>query len=219
MSEKDKKTGKVSDLTVQVSALQVQLDNQAAELASYKERADKAEGALAAKSAELERIEQERADEAAESPTKLKEQIRALVGKTHELQARLDEATKPENLRELVKARVQMERRAQVVLGDEVRVDELDDRTLMVKAIDRMFGTGKDVDEAGQARSDEYLKALFDSGVESFIRGREELRKVHTLVEDAPTTGATPRADTRSARQKMVDANKNAWKTGAQEGA
>lgn len=164
----------------------------------------------------VERELQKRADtltKTEEEWTKGMKEIEALKARldslTEELkkesQARKD-AEDPKRLRELVNARVALETKAQGILGSEVKLDEMDERAIKVAVVTHLspeFQT--------DGKSDEYISARFDLELEkaqSRNSGLENLR----IVAGKGHADSAP-ADSKTAYQRMVKANAEAWKT------
>lgn len=202
---------RVDDLLAQMAAQGIQIETLTQQAEANRVRADEMQGKFDAASAELDKLKKIRADESSESPAKLKEQIKALVNENEKLKKARNDAMSPERLREAVKARVALERAAMSVLDPSVRVDELDDRAVMVTTLDSLYGPGKDKNEKGEARSDEYLSALFNSGVEAHNAGKAGLARVMEAVNDQQSK-TDERKDSRSAREKFLESQNNAWK-------
>jgi len=203
---------RVDDLLGQVAAQNIQLENAGAEISDLQKRLDEAEGALEAKDNELKRLIKERRDDSSESPSKLKEQIKALVAKNRELEQQRRDAVSPEKLRAAVQDRVSLQTKAQAIMGDDFRCDELDDRNLMVTVIDRLYGPGKDKDAEGKERSLDYVRAMFDAAIDSHTQGAAAIARVDTLLQvKEEEKRVEDRLDAKSARQKMIERNRNAW--------
>ena len=213
MGQENKPDPRVDDLLGQVAAQSIQLETANEEIAQLKQRCDTAEGALQSKSEDLAKLERQRSDDAAESPSKLKEQIKALVAKCTALEKARNDAASPERVAAAVKDRVALQSKAQRVLGDDFRVDGLDDRSLMVTVIDRLYGAGRDQDADGKPRSDDYVRAMFDSACESHTAGAVALQRVQETVamRNVQNQEAGQRLDAQSARQQMINRNRNAW--------
>lgn len=212
------KDPRVDDLLSQIAAQDIQLENKDSEIEELNKRLDTATGALESKTEELKKVEQKIREDGDESVPKLKRNIQALVEKNARLQQERKDAVSPERIRVEVKKRVGMERRAIEVMGDDFRCDELDDRPLMVTVLDRIYGPGKDKDSEGNDRSDDYVRAMFDSACDSFTKGQKALDRVDQYVEDmkskrADAEQANQRLDSKSARQKMIERNRSAWIT------
>lgn len=200
---------KIEDLTAQIAAQSARADVLETELAETKKRADSAEGALDAERQKVSALEKQRADDAAESPAKLKEQIRILSGKITRLEKERNDAQSPDRLRAAVKERVHLETNALIVLGGErSRFDEKSDRDLMCEVIEKLHGT-----QIPKERSDDYVRARFDAAIEGFKAGAAALERVReTSAPDKETPEDKERKDTRTAREKFLQEQNEAWK-------
>ncbi len=160
-------------------------------------RADKAEGAAESLKAENQKLLQERKD--APDHKKLETEIVALKARLDQSEVALKKAedNRSDAFAKAVQARTNLERAAKAVLGDKYRAD-LADRDLMLAVLDKLQG-GVD-----KERSDEYVRARFDAAVESYQAGE---RAIRAIAEDQRAT-ETARADSRTAREKMVAHNR-----------
>lgn len=195
---------KLQEALNQVAIEQLRADQAEQATGTEKARADAAEGALATAKVELEQLKTVRADSA--DASKLGNQITVLKGQLTALKTRLDAAESPAKVRELVKDRVALETKASIVLGDKVRLDEMDDRALMATVVEKLHGTSL------EGKSIDYVRARFDSAVESHAAGAAAIDRVRELVEDNKSKDEKVRTDSRSPRQKFLDAQNNAWK-------
>jgi len=122
-------------------------------------------------------------------------------------QARADSDEDPDKQRrEDVAARVKLETSALAALGetDRERFDGKTDREVMVDVIKSLNETEIDSD-----KSDDYVRARFDAAVERFHAGHKALANMRRNTD--PNPGARSDA-TQTAREKMIEANRNAWK-------
>lgn len=162
------------------------IQSQADRLVATDKRADEAE----AKVADLEKQvagEKSRADKAEADRDSAKE--------------RADTAEDPKKLRDAIKARVALETAAVKVLGPEFKFDELDDRAVRVAAL-KKCGV-----EITKERSDDYVKARFDGAIENYDASDGTILQIGHAAG-----GAQPRSDVESARQKMIQRQRDAWK-------
>jgi hypothetical protein len=138
--------------------------------------------------------------------------------KTDTVQAKLD--TAEEKLKErqdadvpaLVRARLELERKAAPLLPADTKLDALTDRQVK-EAVIKAVSPSVDLSQ----KSDAYVEARFDAAIEDGAS-----RQNHT---GATRQGATPppagrqdsqqRVDHDAARQQMIEDNRNAWKKGA----
>ena len=189
---------------VTASSEKIRADRAEADLAEAKKRADSAEGELESIRVELTTLKEQRKDERPE------EKDAIIVGLNAELtglkKARADEmAIAPTNLRNAVKARVALEAAASLVLKD-VRIDDLEDRDIMVQVVSKLHGVALD-DE----KSIEYVRARFDAAVEGFRAGSTAIAELRRVAGENSAKPA-PRDDATTARAAMVKRNQEAWK-------
>lgn len=120
-----------------------------------------------------------------------------------EKKTRVDSATQ---IKEGVKARLDVERKAAAILGSSVKLDDLSDRDLMVQTVAKaqpaMSDKMKDAEDA-------YVKAAFDIAVSG--HSSTPSQKVLSVAKDAEDL-ATAETGAAEARKKMIEANRNAWK-------
>jgi predicted nuclease with TOPRIM domain len=207
MAEKDKKSDeRVEDLTAQMAALQIRLDNAESESTEAKVRADKAEGERDTLRDQVKELEKERNDDK-ESPARLKEQVKALAGKVARLEKERNDALSPEKVRAAVKDRLGIERPAEAVLGSRADFDDLDDRALMVKTIEHITSARMD-----ESKSAEYVRARFDTLVEGYARNAEKLHEVRESMREASEKKAE-RVDEKDDREAFLEKQRTAWMT------
>jgi hypothetical protein len=106
------------------------------------------------------------------------------------------DAEDPKRFRAAVQARTALEQNARVILGDKFRAD-LEDRDIMVAAVEKIYGPIADRSN----RSDDYVRARFDSAVESYVATE---RALHSRASDKIVEASAVRGDSRSAREKMI---------------
>jgi hypothetical protein len=188
----------------QVAVEQLRADQAEQATATEKARADSAAGERDSLKAQVDALKKERTDAASVDVAKLQNQNKALHTQNAALKTRLDAAESPESIRAKVKERVALETKAIVVLGDKVRLDELDDRALMATVVEKLQGMSLD------GKSLDYVRARFDSAIESHAAGAAAIERVRDLI-DVKTTKNNERADSRSARQKFLEEQNNAW--------
>jgi len=117
-----------------------------------------------------------------------------------EKKLRLD-AEDPKRFAKAVLERSALEQKARVILGDKFRAD-LDDRTLMVAAVEKIYGPIAD----RETRSLDYVRARFDSAALAYVATE---RALHTrAVDKVVEASKVERTDSRSAREKMIEANR-----------
>lgn len=201
---------KKNDLTLEEAASQVaasssRADAAEAELAEAKARADRAEGELEGVRTRLTVLESSRSDE--EDPVKLQAIIKALTAKISSMEqnrARFD-ADEPDRLRTAVRNRVKVESAAAAVLGGHQVFDTMDDRMLMVAVVEKLHGVS-----IPSEKSDDYVRARFDAAIEGFHAGAEALSQLQAVVH-GKSKNEQDRGTSQSAREAMVERNRNAW--------
>lgn len=189
---------KLDDALNQAAAEQLRADQAESDAKSQKSRADAAEAQAEQYKLELDKLRKERADVDVE---KMQRQIKLLQTNLAAQKARADKAESPDTIREKVQARVALERKAADVIGAETKFDAMDDRALMGAVIERLCNVSID------GRSDDYVKARFDAAVESFSIGSAQLERVRQAADER-----TERTDNRTARDKFLERERNAWR-------
>jgi len=159
----------------------------------HQKRVDELDAKLKEQNAEAEKAKA-RADTAADEAKKAKE--------------RADAAEKPERIRDAVKARVDIERRAVAMLGEEVKLDAMDDAQVKRAIIEQIYPEAKPKLEGASA---EYLQARYDSAIEEFDKRPNE--GLGELRRDA--TSAETRTDVAKSREKFYADEANAWQAKA----
>lgn len=207
MSDKDRADEKkaYADALAQLSNLQSRFDVSEVERDEHKTRADKAEGEVDTLRERVTVLEAARADDKSED---LLLTIKGLNAQLEaEKSARMD-AESPERLVEAVKARVALETSVLAVFGDNdrSRMDGSSDRAVMELVIHKLHNAKIDED-----KSDDYVRARFDAAVEGFMCGAKALANIRQAATPDSNKPEGERVDARSARQKMVDRNRNAW--------
>jgi hypothetical protein len=193
---------KLNDALDQVAAETLRADQAESDAKAQKTRADTAEAQAEQYKLELDKLRKERADVDVE---KMQRQIKVLQSNVTAQKARADKAESPDTIRAKVQARVALERKAADVIGADAKFDAMDDRALMGAVIERLCGVSV------EGRSDEYVKARFDAAVESFSIGSAQLERVRQAAEDR-----TERSDNRTARDKFIERERNAWRPAAE---
>lgn len=166
-------------------------------LAEQTGRADAAEGAKA--SLEVALVTAREAAKSVDEVDRLKAQVTQLTADRDANAKRADSAEDPARFRKAVQARAALESSSRVVLGDKFRAD-LDDRDLMIATLEKVQGPLSDK----ATLSDGYIRGRFDVAVDSYSAGERALR---ASAEDK-VIAATARTDSRSAREKMIEANR-----------
>lgn len=197
---------KLQEALNQVAVEQLRADQAEQATITEKARADAAAGERDSLKEKLKESEKARLDASNVDVAKLQNQNKVLIMQNSALKTRLDAAESPEKIRGLVKDRVALETKAVVVLGDKVRMDEMDDRTLMATVVEKLQGTSL------EGKSLDYVRARFDSAVESHAAGAAAIDRVRELV-DNKTKKDGERHDARSARQKFLDEQNSICKT------
>jgi hypothetical protein len=210
MAGEDKKTvdPQIDDLMAQVAAESARADNAEAELKDISSKLTSAEGERDSLRENLKQAkDQIRKDAASRQPEDaLRDQNRALLRKCERLEQERNDALAPERLAKAVKERVALERAAQTVFGDQKRFDEMSDRTVMVEVIEKLHGTTID-----KEKSDDYVRARFDAAIEGYSAGAAALARVREAAADR-RQDEEARKDHRSAREKFLEQQENAWK-------
>lgn len=180
-------------------------------LAAATERAEKAEKSLAEACSRADaatgRVDTLAADlDAARETAKSAADVPVLQARIVALGIELDAARKartdaedPQRFARAVKARAALEFSARAILGDKFRAD-LDDRDMMTASIEKIYGPLADK----ATRSDDYIRARFDTAAESYAAGERALRG----RAEAVIVAADKRVDSRSAREKMIEENR-----------
>lgn len=194
---------KLQDAQEQAAVESVRADQAETSLAKEKARADAAEGERDELKARIVELEKARADAENVDGERLKNKITVLSAQVAREKARADAAESPENIRRLVKDRVELERKASVVLGD-ARLDEMTDRQVMATVVEKLHRVSV------EGKSDDYVRARFDSAIEAHRAGSAALEKAREAIETKKTPET--RTDSRSARQRFLERENNAWK-------
>lgn len=193
----------------QVTAQTLRADNAERERDEQRQRADKAEGEANGLRTTVEQLKQRNDSLQAADPDGLRRQIAVLTEQLKQAQKARTDAESPARLREAVKARVALEGAAVMVLGDKFNIDGLTDRAVRVAVVEKLHGV-----TLGADKSDDYIKARFDTAIEGYAAGSQALARVQEVV-NAQREDAAPKL---SARDEMIKRNQNAWKP-AQKGA
>lgn len=199
MDEKEKKKlqDDLQDALNQAAAETLRADEASTVSVTEKERADKAEGELRALTTQFDSMKEERSDVDVD---KLKRLLSASQTQVVAQRNRADAAEKPDTIRKLVKARVSLEAQAAMVLGAEIRLDEMSDRDVMVTVIERLDGAvDKDATEA-------YVSGCFTTLVKGHASGSAAIERVRDTIrrQDENKDNAETRTDSRSAREQFL---------------
>lgn len=133
------------------------------------------------------------------------------------LQAKLDTAEEQlaarkdaADIQGLVKARLELERKAAKVVPAEVaaKLDSLTDAEIKVAVI-KAVSPSANLD----GKSDAYVDARFDTALET-VAERTDSTPGLRAAATAAAGGGEQRADADEARQKMIEQNRTAWKEG-----
>ncbi len=188
---------KLQEALNQAAAESLRADEAEKTVQTQTERADVAEGELRAMTTSHDALLKERAD--SPDADKLQRQLDASQRLFSAEKARADAAEDPENIRKLVKARVALEARSAIVLGEEMRLDDLSDREVMVAVIERLDGAVED--DASEA----YVSGCFNTLVKGHVAGAAAIQRVQEIVQTRTDDNETRRADNRSAREKFLE--------------
>jgi chromosome segregation ATPase len=126
-----------------------------------------------------------------------------------------------------VRARVELETKAREILGRtdsedegaEPKFDAMSDRELKLAVVKHVTDADCDVDAKGAKRSDEYVNARYDAAIERAATSADTFRAANDIIvgNHSHNDGGldAKRVETDKARQDMIDANRNAWRTDA----
>jgi hypothetical protein len=118
-----------------------------------------------------------------------------------------EDALSPEKIRDAVKARVSLERKADEILQDkDVKVDELSDEDIKKKIIVKIH---PGAEEKLDGCDDTYLNARFDAALEAHVPV-DASKKVANLSKGIK--GDEDKFDAESARKRMVERTNNRWR-------
>lgn len=188
----------LQDALNEAVAQQLRADSAEKERDGEKSRADKLAGELAGLQTQHDALRKERADVDVD---KMKRQITALSSQlSAEKKARLD-AESPDRVRALVKARVDLERKASAVL-EGARFDEMSDRDIKVAVIERLDG------KVDPANSDGFVDGQFSTLIKGHAQGAAAIARVREITE--ARADEKVRTDGRSAREKFLEKQANA---------
>ena len=129
----------------------------------------------------------------------------ALQAERDDLKARLDEAASPEEIQKRIDARVDLLEQARKVLGAEEKLDGLNDREIREKTIAKAKGEEVNFD----GKSDDYVCGLFEATVSAAKPRNDALGAARAAGASAAQEG---RADAKTAREQMIERNRNMWK-------
>ncbi len=132
----------------------------------------------------------------------------ALEAKTDELQKRLDEATSEDKVKAAVAARIDLERKARKVLGDEVKLDDKSDSEVIVDVLVK-----HDSKFSSEDKSEAYLQARFDLVVEASEVRNDSLAEAREAAQGKPKKQVEERRDAKAAYREMMDRNQGRWKS------
>lgn len=162
------------------------------------------------------RYEQQHAAELA----KLKVHTDALEADKAKLQAKIDAQADelkakaaelealPAKLQAKAKARADLEAKAARVLGSKFKADKLDDKALRLVVLEKLVPEFK-----ADGKAEAYLEARFDAELERFDADGEQVTKAREQLEGDDRNDNRETVDADEARQRMIKANRNAWKT------
>lgn len=151
----------LAEATARASTAEADLKTRTDERDTEKARAETAEGIVKEKQARLD----------AGSAAAEGEAVKEKQTRIDELERELSDMRKDFPVK--VRARAQLVMRAQAVLGDNVRADAMDDRTILEEGVRRFEPTIK----IDKSTSDAYLKARFDSLYESRAASASSLKR------------------------------------------
>lgn len=204
-------------------------DDEPAAPAQRKDTTVNLEQALAALAAAQEKFgaEKARAD-AAEAKVA---RFDTLTAERDDLKDRLAKAEKARTDAEAgvparVKARVALETAAREILGrtdaedegGELKFDDKSDREIKLAVIKHVTDADCDVDASGAKRSDEYVNARYDAAVERASASADTFRAANDIIAGNHThmdALDAERAKTDKAREEMLRANREGWRSDA----
>lgn len=123
-------------------------------------------------------------------------------------QAARKDAEDPARIAAAVAARVALETAARKVLGEDARFDAMSDRDVKLAALAKSAPAAK-----FDAKSDEYVQARFDAALEAVEAAPSAIEQARTVVEGRTDAGE-PASTEAAARARMLEASRNAWKSG-----
>lgn len=205
MGEKDQK---YDDLMAQIAAQTARADNAELVITDLRSKLTTIEGDRDGVRGQLVSLQEKvRQDESGrQTEAGLKEQVQALLRRSEHLEKERNDAMSPETLRKAVKERVALETAASIVMGVETRLDEMTDRQVHEAVIEKLHGTKVEKD-----KSDDYVRARYDSTIEGFAAGNAALSRVREHMMEKQKDEAV-RKDSKSARDSFLENQKNAWK-------
>lgn len=127
--------------------------------------------------------------------------------------AKADAAKAPEQIREQIKTRMDLEAKAKKALGKEAKLDGKSDRDVRVEVLKKLEPK---LDVA--KKSDEYVAARFDAACDSMRDSASEISQVRAVAERKDSEDEEredvehDRYDSEAARKRMVEANRELWK-------
>jgi hypothetical protein len=171
-----------------------------ADLAAASSQAQAAAGRADGLEAEVAKLRATRSD--AEIVVQKDGEIAGLKERLDAVQAQLKTASDPARFRAAVDERVRIETDAKAILGDKFRVDT-DSLTLMLAVLEKTQGVNH------SDKSADYVRARFDSAVESWKVGEAAVETLRTTQRETAVRADDARStDPRTARQKMIAANR-----------
>lgn len=209
MADKTNTTPNQNAIAELYAAEKLRADGAESKLTAETARADKAEGQVAVLNATVEQLRLERRDDAV---------LAAKDAEIKLLTERLDASQRevnsmPEKLAAGIKERVELERKASRVLGADARFDGLSDRDVIMLVLEKR-GVSFD-----PTRTDAHLRGSFETTVANHAAGEAALRSIATNMPavDAPAARTDSNSNTplspKQARDRMVAAQRNAWKS------
>jgi hypothetical protein len=121
-----------------------------------------------------------------------------------------EDAEDPKRLREAIDARLDLERVAAMVLGDEVKLDELTDDEIRAQVV---IKASKDAEKAEKALKDcepAYLAARFDAAVEGFEPETETNEGLFRMRQVSKDAGRQDADEAQAAHDRMVERGRKA---------
>lgn len=189
----------IKQLRENLAAMTARADAAEKSLKELAARADAATGK--AETLEAELVKAREAAKAGADVEALRADVAIANAKLESERKLRTDAEDPKRFAKAVQERTALEQNARVILADKFRAD-LDDRTLMVAAVEKIYGPIADRD----TRSLDYVRARFDAAVVAYVSTERSLHA--SAVDKVVEASKVQRTDSRSAREKMIEANR-----------
>lgn len=159
-----------------------------------------------------------KADEASKKAEELSGRVDGLTKERDELKAKLDAASDPEAMRAVMAARLKLEDVAKSHLGDEAKFDGKSDHEIRCEVLVKL---DEKLDLEG--KSEDYVVGRFDSlpAAEKRVedKGNDSIKKVREAFKKDAKDGDDDavKFDSAKARERMLEEQRNAWKSNAKK--